>query len=313
MMFRFLLRLFASRSRRSFATLVFGALAVAVFAVAPTAAGSQLIDRNATGVKLEVDAKGEAMITYTAGGQLKHVLAWGAIDAIPPTQTAKQVAFSLDYSGGYGKYHVSNYWTTAAWSCLPYDGPALAFEVAACKAPDGSYWALQAWQRDLPNYGVAPTPAQAAYELHLSHWKGEQPVLQIGLDWSYHKYVHLYGTLTYGGVPVYGFHNTPAGQPLDTFGRNIYVDTFDSAYGSGWRRENSFLADAPKGSFCYGFYPHGSHPVGAGTKYRAYVMGPGVAPDVMWEGNDPGPYNAATEATGNAAVKALGDPSCKAG
>jgi hypothetical protein len=288
---------------------VFAALLVPVGVHSAT--GSQLIDRNAQGVKLEVDAKGEAMLTYTAGGKLKHVLAWGAVDAIPPTQDAKQVAFSLDYSGGYGKYHVNNYWSTASWSCLPYDGPKLAYEVAACKAPDGSYWALQAWQRGLPDYGVAPSPAQAAYELHLSHWKGELPSLQIGMDWSYHRFIHLYGTLTYGGVPVFGFHSTSSGQPLDTFGRNIYIDTFDSAYGAGWKRENSFLTHGTKGSFCYGFYPHGSHPSGAGKQYRASVVGPGVAPDVMWEGNDPGPYNAAADATANAAQKALDDRSCK--
>jgi hypothetical protein len=306
-MLHVLLRPFHWRFRRT----VLGILAVAALAAVPTAAGSQLIDRNATGVKLVVDAKGEAMLTYTAGGQLKHVLAWGAIDAIPPSQDQKQVAFSLDYSGGYGKYHTTNYWVTGQWSCLPYDGPTLAFEVAACKAPDGSYWALQAWQRALPDYGVNPTAAQSALELHLSHWKGGLPSLQIGMDWSYHRFVHLYGTLTYGGVPVYGFRSTPAGQPLDTFGRNIYVDTFDSKYGTGWKRENSFLTHKPKGSFCYGFYPHGSHPSGAGTQYRAYVVGPGVAPDVLWSAADPGPYNKAADATANAAQKALADPSCK--
>jgi len=77
--------------------------------VAPAATSSQLIDRNATAVKLQVDAQGEAMLTYTAAGRLKHVLAWGAENAIPPTPTGKQVAFSLDYSGGYGKYHKTNY------------------------------------------------------------------------------------------------------------------------------------------------------------------------------------------------------------
>jgi hypothetical protein len=307
MMRPFLLRLQALR----FGRWVLLIPALAALAAAPAAAGSQVIDRNASGVKLEVDAKGEAMMTYTAGGQLKHVLAWGAVNAKPPNQDSKQVAFSLDYSGGYGKYHTNSYWTQAGWSCLPYDGPALAFEVAACKAPDGSYWALQAWQRALPDYGVAPSATQAVYELHLSHWTGQLPSLQISMDWSYHKYVHLYGTYTYGGVAVYGFHSTHAGQPLDTYGRNIYVDTFDSAYGTGWKRENSFLTHAPKGSFCYGFYPHGSHPAGNGKQYRAVVVGPGVAPDVMWQGNDPGPYNAAADATANAAQKALADKSCK--
>ena len=31
-----------------------------------------------------------------------------------------------------------------------------------------------------------------------------------------------------------------------------------SAYGSGWRRENSFLSHHGTGAFCYGFYPHGN-------------------------------------------------------
>jgi hypothetical protein len=274
------------------------------------ASASQLIDRNATNVKLETDAKGEAMLTYTVGGQVKHVLAWGAVNANPPKRGGQQVAFKLDYSGGYAKYHKSDYWSTGAWVCLPYDGPALAWEVAACKAPDGSYWALQSWQRNLPDYGAAPNATQSVWELRLSHWTGALPTLSITLDWSYHRYVHLFGTYTYGGLGEYGFAATSSGTPLDSFGRNIYVDTFDSAYGTGWRRENSFLTHGPKGSFCYGFYPHGSHPAGAGAKYRATVIGPGVAPDVMWQGNAPGPYNATVQATAEAAEKALGDPQC---
>jgi hypothetical protein len=277
---------------------------------APAAAGSQLIDRNASQVKLEVNAKGEAMLAYSAGGKLKHVLVWGAVNAVPPAPGKTQVAFKLDYSGGYGKYHVGDYWNKGQWSCLPYDGPALAWSVAACKAPDGSYWALQSWQRALPDWGVAPNAAQSAYELHLSHWTGALPVLAIVTDWSYKRFDHLFGTFTFQGVAEYGFKSTGAGVPLDTFGRNIYVDTFDSAYGTGWKRENSFLTHQPKGSFCYGFYQHAGHPIGKGTKYRATVIGPGVAPDVMWEGNAPGPYDASADAEANAQQAALNDPAC---
>ena len=88
----------------------------------------------------------------------------------------------------------------------------------------------------------------------------------------------------YDGNPVFGFQSTPGGNPLDTFGRNIYVDTFDSAYGTGWKRENSFLTHTGTGAFCYSVNPHGSHPAGKGTSYRATVEGPGVTPDVMWQG-----------------------------
>jgi hypothetical protein len=59
-----------------------------------------------------------------------------------------------------------------------------------------------------------------------------------------------------------------------------------------------------------GFYPHGSRPAGKGSKYRATAEGPGVAPDVLWQGDAPGRYDAARDAEANAAQKALGDPKC---
>jgi hypothetical protein len=290
-------------------TLLVAAAAFA-FAAAPADA-SQLIDRNAGNVKLEVNPKGEAMLTYTVAGKVKHVLAWGAVNAVPPTQGRKQVAFKLDYSGGYGKYHRGNYWNQFNGACLPYDGAALAWRVTACKATDGSYWAVQSWQRGLPDYGVSATPAQSAWELRLSHWTGALPVLGITTDWSYRRYDQIFGTYSFGGVAIYGFHSTSSGTPLDTFGRNIYLDTLDSAYGKGWKRDNSFLTHRMAGSFCYGFYPHGSHPVGKGTQYRATAEGPGVAPDVMWQSAAPGSYDASADAAANAKLKSLGDTSCR--
>ena len=276
---------------------MFLAALLAVFSAAPAHA-SELVDRNASGVALAVNEKGEALLTYRAGGELKRVLAWGAINAIPPTRSRKQVEFELDYSGGYKKYQ-RDYWKTFGSACGGYDGPALTWKVKACRAPDGSYWALQAWQRALPNYGIAPTPQQAVWELRLSHWNGELPVLTVKTDWAYRRYDHLYGSFTYGGGGVYGFSSTPAGVPLDTYGRNLYVDTFNSSYGSGWKRENSFLAHRTRGTFCYGFFPHGARPVGQGTKYRATIIGPGVTPDVFWEGPAPGAYDQAADQTAN--------------
>jgi hypothetical protein len=286
-----------------------GRLALTVAAVtaavaAPGAGASQLIDRNATGVHLEVSPAGQALLTYRAGGKAKHVLAWGAVNAIPPSRSRAQVAFKLDYSGG-GKQ--AQGLTNA---CQPYDGPALAWLVTACKAPDGSYWAVQSWQRSLPNYGAPASGTRAAWDLRLAHWTGDLPVLDVHLDWSYRRFDHLYGTFTYAGSPVYGFRATRGGNPLDSFGRNVYVDTFGSSLGAGWKRENSFLTHAGNGAFCYGFSPHGGRS-GKGTKYRATVQGPGVTPDVMWQGDAPGPYDKAADAAANTEIKALNDPKCR--
>jgi hypothetical protein len=197
--------------------------------------------------------------------------------------------------------------TTFSDSCRPYTGPALAWLVVACTAPDGSYWALQSWQRMLPNLGETPwLPSQSVWELHLSHWAGPLPALEIHLDWvNTQRAQHLFGRLTYLGRPVYGFGSRPNGDPTDTYGRNIYLDVLNApGYGPGWKRENSFLAHNPSGNFCYGFYPHapypgyppGDRPAGVGERYRATVVGPGVLPDVAWEAPAIGDWSSADPA-----------------
>jgi hypothetical protein len=289
--------------------LLFFAVPCALVAASPAAA-SKLIDENATGITLAVNAKGEALVTYSAKGRQKRVLLWGAVDARPPSRGQKQVEFSIDYSGGYGKYRTT-YWKTFGSACGAYDGPPLAWLVAACKAPDGSYWALQAWQRGLPNYGVPAAGTRAAWELRVSHWTGDLPALELTVFRADHGRDHLFGTYALDGGGVYGFRSTPAGVPLDTYGRNVYVDTFNSTYGAGWKRENSFLTHGPGGTFCYSFSPHGGRPSGNGAKYRATVIGPGVTPDVMWTGTAPASVGAAARGRANAAIRALRDPSCK--
>jgi hypothetical protein len=197
------------------------------------------------------------------------------------------------------------------FTCPKYTGPALADSVAACDGPDGSFWAVQSWDRDLPDYGVTPTVAQSQMEVHLAHWTGPLPVLTVHTDWAYGgQWNHLWGTYTYDGQGVFGFAATPGGNPLDTFGRNLYVDTLDSALGDGWERENSFLTHKPGGSWCYSVNPHDAHPAGTGSQYRLTILGPGVTPDVSVTVDAPTAYDKTAQAPDNAALAALGDPQC---
>jgi len=263
-----------------------------VLAAAGSAQASQLIDRNASNVHLGVDNQGRALLSYRAHGKTRSVLAWGAVDARQPdSPNVPQVDFKLDYSGK-GAAGFRN-------TCGRYDGPALAWAVTACKAKDGTYWAVQRWQRMLPNAGYKPWKAsQTVQELRLSHWtaSGGLALFDVHVDWVYGGRFHdLFGRVTYQGQPVHGFKTTKWGVPLDSYGRNLYLDTLNSAYGTGWHRENSFVAHNPSGMFCYGFYPYGTYPgypaqrsvklVGAGKKYRITMIGPGVSPDVMWVGD----------------------------
>jgi hypothetical protein len=284
--------------------------AVFLLAAAPIAEGSELIDRNASRVTLSVTDDGKALITYRAQGRLHRVLAWGATNAVAPTRSRPQVKLRLDYSGGWGTFK-RPLWKGFKNACGPYDGPELHWLVTACTAPDGSYWALQSWQRMLPNYGLAPTPKQAVWELRLSHWTGDLPTLEVSTNWAYRRFDHIFGRFSYLGSPVFGFRATPTGVPLDTFGRNLYVDTFNSAYGKGWKRENSFLMHTGSGAFCYGFFKHGNRPVGKGERYRATIIGPGVTPDIYWESDAPGPYSRELDSAANDLIRGLGSGTCK--
>jgi hypothetical protein len=281
---------------RNVLAITLAALAAAAFTA--SASASQTIARNARGVHLAVNRSGVALLTYRTGGTLHHTLAWGAINARTPARGRRQVSFRLDYSGGWGS-RGRQIWRGFRNVCGPYEGPDLEWMTSACTAPDGSHWAIQKWRRLLPPFGRRPTSAQAAVELQLSHWSGDLPEFVVKSDWVYRRFDHLYGWLRYRGRGVYGYRATRYGAPLDSWGRTVFVDTLNSRYGRGWRRENGFLTHRGSGAFCYGFYPHGGRPTGKGRVYRATVMGPGVTPILFWKGVAPGPYDPQLDAVAN--------------
>lgn len=269
-------------------------------------ASERLADVDVSDVSLRVDAQGEALVTYrTHTGAVRHVLAWGAENAVAPNPDVAQQAFRLDYSGGWHKYR-RKAWLSFHDACRPYSGPSLAYLVTACTAPDGSNWAIQSWQRVLPLRGIAPfAPGQGAWELHLSHWTGELATLEVSPHWTYgHTLQGVFGRLLYAGSPVYGFR-TPSATTGDRNARYFYIDTFNSAYGPGWRRDGAKVTHRPSGAFCYTFAPLPAPPAGypevptvsgVGERSRVTVMGPGVTPDVVWEGDTLGAYDASAQA-----------------
>jgi hypothetical protein len=270
-------------------------LVVASAAAAPAHASEPLSDVNVQDLKLAVNRKGEALLTYRReSGAIRRVLVWGAIDARPPDPNVPQVRFKYDYAGGWGKYR-RLYWKTFGSACGRYDGPGLVYLVAACKAPDGSYWAAQAWVRQLPLLGFAPfLPFHDDVEVHVSHWSAPPAVLEVSQNWAYDLTAQsLFGRLSYAAAPVHGFGSTRTGNPTDRYGRNVYIDTFNSAYGPGWKRESGILVHRPTGTFCHSFVPQrpfpdypsqALRPAAHGERYRVTVMGPGVTPVLQWEG-----------------------------
>ena len=276
----------------------------AVISVPAAAASESFSDFDVRDVTLKVNRKGEALVTYTTtAGKRRPVLVWGAINSVVvPREDVPQARFKYDYAGGWGKYRKLVY-KTFVNACRKYDGPALSYFVAGCKAPDGSYWALQRWQRRLPLLGFDPwLPIQNVWELHVSHWNTELPVFEVSTNWTYgFQWQGVFGRLSYLGHPVHGFRSTSEGNPRERYSRNVYIDTFNSAYGPGWRRESGILTHRNTGTFCHSFVPQkpfAGYPVQAvrpaapGERYRATVMGPGVTPVLMWEAAGLPQYNA---------------------
>jgi hypothetical protein len=285
---------------------------LAALALVPVAAASQpLGDLNVTGLTLAVDAQGRALLTYhREDGAVRHVLAWGAINARAPSRTVPQVAFQFDYSGGWKTYghQIASTFTNR---CGPYDGPALPYLVTACKAPDGTYWAVQAWQRLLPMRGFAPwLPDQGKLEFHLSHWSGPLAHLDVSQNWTYGgRWQGLFGRLTYAGSPVFGYKTPSVTKRGDGYARYVYIDAHDSVYGAGWKHDAAKVIHLANGAFCYSFVPQVPPPgypsrtprgPALGDQHRVTVMGPGVTPDVQWLGPTLGSYNAQRDTAFNA-------------
>ena len=177
---------------------------VVVTAVTSASATLPPVGRNVVAPKLQVDGKGYALVTFKEGGKLKHVLFCGAVNAIPPKAGGKPTTFKIDYSGGWKTLKQREPTTRRSRTCAASAGTTgrrCRSRCSPARRADGSYWALQRWQRMLPNLGFAPwRPEQSVQELHISHWKGALPALTVKMNWAWGgQYEQLVGTYTYAG------------------------------------------------------------------------------------------------------------------
>ena len=187
--------------------------AVAVLVLPATAPASTLIDRDARNVKLERRQPWPGVgLVHGAGEEVERArLGSGRRPPADAREAAGQLQARLLRRLG----HLQTGRVEDVQECVCAHNrhrASLARDVAALR-PDGSHWALQSWQRMLPNYGARPTAKQAVWELRLSHWTAELPHLTINLDWAYRKFDHIFGSFTYAGAPVHGFRSTASGAP----------------------------------------------------------------------------------------------------
>lgn len=115
-----------------------------------------------------------------------------------------------------------------------------------------------------------------------TRWSRNAPGGSTGYRQALH-YPILWGAVTYGRLAVWGRART-GGFPTDRYGRNVYLDTWSSDYGRGWRRLMGVLTQQPTGSFCFEAGPkrgsNGRTGISTAQRYRMTVIGPGTTPVV---------------------------------
>ncbi len=259
-----------------------------------------MVARGAKNVSLKArvtDAGDVALLTYTAGGSVHHTLIWGALNGPGNATAGPAEQFKINYSGGYGSVFGTGYWQTIVKhnQCQTYKGrgPTVHLSVAACALPDGTFFLAQSWiGSQLRDNGWKPA-TKPQNQIWVSHYTKALPSLELDTDWILADKTwrnHVYGRLLDpNGNPVYGSSSTSRGNPTDSFGRLITIDTLNPPWSTGfrqaggWYRYNSFLTHKGSGIYCDGIYKtisgvRARSIAGKGRQYRAIVNGPGVTP-----------------------------------
>lgn len=199
---------------------------------------------DARDASLRVDAAGNAEVSWTASDGSRRTLV---------VDRSGSIQYGRRSSGGDVSHPVSSV--------------AIPWAVVVRQTPDGSLYALQAWQR------LAGHPV----ELRFSRWDGDPTQLTLHAACCKWGGENIKGYATFHGKAIYGYHATPQGAPLDPYGRNVYLDTYR---GGRWERMMGILTHSPNGSYSLWI-----RPVWAGSEYRGTISGPNwgwtLGPDAL--------------------------------
>ena len=223
--------------RRTTAAVI--AVAALVLVTASSAWASQIVGRNAKGVGLEINAKGIALVTFRDGSGLKHILAWGAVN--------DDVEFKVDYPAARastthlsGRRSRSRAVRTTGRRSRGRSPRARRRTVRTGPCRPGS-----ACSRTTGACVLEPLRPAGSCTSRTGRARCRQLAIMLDRQSSGGSTTSLAATRE--GKPVYGFGNTStAATRLDDFGRNIYVDTFNSATARAGSARYSFLTHRPR-------------------------------------------------------------------
>ena len=248
------------------------------------------------------------MLTYTSGGKLKHVLAWGAVNAIAPTRARAAGRVQARLRGRLGQVphelleDVRHALRRLRRAGARVEGDGLQGARRLVLGAPGLAAGAPELRRD------ARRPRRRSGSCGSRTGRATLPVLTIvdrlGLApvGSPLRHVHL------RGEPGLRLPVDLVGQPA----RHVRPQHLRRHVQLGVRRRleaREQLPDphaAPASSVTASTRTARTRPARA-TQYRATVEGPGVTPDVMWQGDSPGAYDKALDLEANDAITALGD------
>ena len=226
------------RQRSARRRLVVGVIAIGLSLIGGADA-SIYVGADAVRPTLEVDAKGTAVVRFTARGKRDVV--------VVPARG------QLYHGGSLSGPDVSR----------PVPAAGVPLALAVRRTPDGTLYALQAWQV-LPGQPV---------ELHLARWKGEPTSLTLATDGK-----RLTGTARFQGKSVTGTTFTLEGKRLRIY---VYLDCLGCGGKPGWTR---MIGVSPRSDGTFAAY---LRPEWNGKRFKATVAGPNAgvvfAPDARAE------------------------------
>jgi hypothetical protein len=208
---------------------------LAVLVTAPVANGSIKIAGDVSAASLTVNGRGVATVTYVKNGRVRTAVVRGR------RVIYGRVARGRDVT-------------------VPTNAVSIPMAVALRVGPNGRFWALQAWRRI----------KGGQVELRLSRWRGAPTKLELWTHCCKWRSEIVRGRATFHGRPIYGFHSTPSGVPLDGLGRNVYIESWRNGR---WQRLMGILTHRPTGKFGLWIRRHWR-----GTQYQAFMVGPNWGP-----------------------------------
>ena len=234
-------------------------------------------------------------MTYTRpDGQVRRVLAWGALDAVVPDPSVPQQRFELDYDGRLGQVPQGSATGARSRTCAGRTpGPrsrTASRRAPRLTAPTGRSRAGSGSSRCAASPASGPCTWRGSCTSRTGRRRSPCSRSRRTGRTAAPSRACSDGCCTGEGPCTARRHRRGTPGPRTRATSTSTRSTPSTA--PGWKRDGAKVTHVGSGGFCYSFAPLAAPPAGypavptvsgKGERHRVTVMGPGVTPDVQWE------------------------------